>query len=97
MNQEKNYLIQFDCIKVTCCGCYENYWNGIRKSNETMYNFDYSIEKTKSFRKFFQQEMILFHFCDRSYFNLLLLVLGNIFFNNLRSFWLLMILALLVF
>ena len=64
MNQEKNYLIQFDLIKVKCCGCYENYWNGIRKSNETMYNFDYSIEKNKSFRKFFQQEMILFHFCE---------------------------------
>ena len=60
---EVNCRLQFDNFSVKSCQCYENYWRTIRESNEEVFQFDYSIEKKKRFRKIFLENMTLFHFC----------------------------------
>ena len=63
---EANYRLQFDNFIANCCQCYENYWRSIRESNEEVFLFDYSIEKKKSFRKSFLENMSLLRFCAGS-------------------------------
>ena len=63
--EEKEYLIPFKEICVKCCKCYVDYWKLLRKEQKQKdyFKFDYSIEKVKSFRKYFSDERKLFHFC----------------------------------
>ena len=60
---EVNCRLQLDNFIVKSGQCYENYWRSIRESNEEVFQFDYSIEKKKSFRKVFLENKALFHFC----------------------------------
>ena len=61
--EEQNYLVPLEHTIIKCCPCYETYWKDLRKSNQSFFKFDYSIEKRKSFRKFYCDERTLFHFC----------------------------------
>ena len=63
--KEQDYLIQFKDTSVKCCKCYVDYWKSLRENTkESLYfKFDYSIEKVKSFRKYFYDDKTLFHFC----------------------------------
>ena len=60
---EIHYCLNFDLISIICCVCYEDYWKNLRKSKESVKEFDYSIERKKTFRKFFSEEKTLFHSC----------------------------------
>ena len=57
---ETRYCLNFDLISIICCVCYGDYWKNIRKSRESAKELDYSIEKTKTFRKFFSEEKTFF-------------------------------------
>ena len=56
--KEQDYLIPFKDTSVKCCKCYVDYWKSMRENNSECpyFKFDYSIEKVKSFRKYFQDE-----------------------------------------
>ena len=62
---EQDFLILFKDVSVKCCKCYADYWRSLRKdqNKKDCFHFDYSIEKVKSFRKYFSEERTLFHFC----------------------------------
>ena len=66
-NEEQEYLIPFKDISIKCCKCYVDYWKSnrqkIKECSGTVIKFDYSIEKVKSYRKFFHEDKTLFHFC----------------------------------
>ena len=63
--QEQDYLISFKDTTIKCCKCYVDYWKSLREKTKeySYFKCDYSIEKVKSFRKFFQEDKTLFHFC----------------------------------
>ena len=76
--KEQDYLIPFKHNSVKCCKCYVDYWKLMReKDNKNSFNcfkFDYSIEKVKSFRKYFQDDNTLFHFCIDCFKNVMITV-----------------------
>ena len=62
--QESLISIKETCIK--CCKCYVQYWKSIREKSSNgpcSFTFDLSIEKVKSFRKYFSHDKTLYHFC----------------------------------
>ena len=55
-SKEECCLIPLKDFSVKCCKCYVDYWKSLRHSNDnksSIIDYDYSIEKVKSFRKFF--------------------------------------------
>ena len=65
--EEHEFIIAFKDISVESCRCYVDYWRSLRKQlkecSGSVIKFDYSIEKVKSYRKFFHDDRTLFHFC----------------------------------
>ena len=65
--KEQEYLISFKDISIKCCKCYVDYWKlqrkNVKECSSAVIKFDYSIEKVKSYRKFFHEDKTLFHFC----------------------------------
>ena len=65
--EEHEYIIPFKDISIESCRCYVNQWRSLRKQliecSGSVIKFDYSIEKVKSYRKFFHDDRTLFHFC----------------------------------
>ena len=65
--EEHEFIIAFKDITVASCRCYVDYWRSLRKQlkeySGSIIKFDYSIEKVKSYRKFFHNDKTLFHFC----------------------------------
>ena len=64
-SKEEDCFIPFKSTSVKCCKCYVDYWKSLRErqSKESCFKHDYSIEKVKSFRKYFCEDKTLFHFC----------------------------------
>ena len=60
----KGIVIPFNDISVKTCKCYVDYWKSVRetKGPKTIYH-DKSIEKVKTFRKFFPEEKLLLYYC----------------------------------
>ena len=56
-------LIPLDVTTVKSCRCYEQYWKTMKKLAFPYIEFNYSIEKTFSFRKYFYHQNLLYHFC----------------------------------
>ena len=65
--EEHQFIIALKDISVESCRCYVDYWRSLRKQlkecSVSVIKFDYSIEKVKSYRKFFHDDRTLFHFC----------------------------------
>ena len=65
--EEHEFIIAFKDITVASCRCYVDYWRSLRKQlkeySGSIIKYDYSIEKVKSYRKFFHNDKTLFHFC----------------------------------
>ena len=65
--EEHQFIIALKDISVESCRCYVDYWRSLRKQlkecSVSVIKFDYSIEKVKSYRKFFHEDKTLFHFC----------------------------------
>ena len=62
--EKKEFVLPFNDISVKCCKCYVNYWKSIRelKGSNTVQH-DSSIEKVKTFRKYFPEDKLLLYFC----------------------------------
>lgn len=60
---ETYQILNLNEISIASCKCYQYYWRSMKKSNKENLVFDRSIERFKSFRKYFEEEKNLFHFC----------------------------------
>ena len=58
-----SYLIPLHNTKVRCCKCYQSYWKKVKESKNSLIDFDDSIEKVFSYRKYFGDAQTLNHFC----------------------------------
>ena len=65
-------LIPIDITTVKSCRCYREYWKAIKMLTSPNVEFDYSIEKTFSFRKYFYHQNLLYHFCINCFFDIVL-------------------------
>ena len=62
-------------VKVTTfksCKCYTDYWKTIKLLTLPCVVFDYSIEKTLSFRKYFYDRKLFYHFCVQCFYEIVL-------------------------
>ena len=64
ISKKVNCVINFNVTSVKCCKCYVDYWKSIRelKGSNTVRHDD-SIEKVKTFRKYFSEDKTLLYFC----------------------------------
>ena len=63
MNHNDEFLILTNITTVKSCRCYTEYWKSIKMSTPPYVEFDYSIEITLSYRKYFHHQNLLYHFC----------------------------------
>ena len=70
-------LILLCITTVKSCRCYEQYWKTMKMLKFPYVEFDYSIEKTLSYRKYFYRQNLLYHFCINCFFDLVLSKLLN--------------------
>ena len=63
-SKKVEFVLVFNEISVKSCKCYVDYWKSLRQlkgSNSVQH--DDSIEKVKTFRKYFYEDKTLLHFC----------------------------------
>ena len=66
--------------------CYEQYWKTMKMLKFPYVEFNYSIEKTFSYRKYFYRQNLLYHFCINCFFDLVLSIPMEIIeYENLRG------------
>ena len=65
-------LIQLHLTTVKSCRCYEEYWKTMKKLLFPFVEFNYSIEKTSSFRIYVDSQNLLYHFCINCFYDLVL-------------------------
>ena len=65
-------LIPMYITTVKSCRCYKKYWKAIKMLTSPYVEFDYSIEKTFSYRKYFYRQNLLYHFCINCFFDIVL-------------------------
>ena len=63
-------LILLNQTTVKSCKCYEQYWKTMKTSAFPFVEFNYSIEKTLSFRIYRQD--LLYHFCINCFYDIVL-------------------------
>ena len=63
MSRYQQYYIPLSSTCVKSCRCYEEYWKSLKAKTVEYVEFDYSIEKAFSYRKYFEEDAILYHFC----------------------------------
>ena len=59
-----HYLIQLHLTTIKSSRCYEEYWKSMKKFDFPIVEFNYSIEKTSSFRIYIDSRNLLYHFCS---------------------------------
>ena len=59
----QSYLVPMSNTTVKTCRCYEKYWQQLKRLTFPVVEFDYSVEKSFSYRKYFPHEKLLYHFC----------------------------------
>ena len=69
---ESIILIKKTTIK--SCKCYTDYWKTIKKSTFRYVEFNYSIEKTFSCRKYFSRYDLFCHFCINCFYEVVLII-----------------------
>ena len=57
-------LIPLKITTIKSCKCYTDYWKTMKMSTFPYVEFNYSIEKTFSYRKYFYRQDLFYHFCD---------------------------------
>ena len=67
---ETESLILLNQTTVKSCKCYEQYWKTMKTSAFPFVEFNYSIEKTLSFRIYRQD--LLYHFCINCFYDIVL-------------------------
>ena len=63
MSHYQHCYIPLSSTCVKSCKCYVEYWKSLKGKNVEYAEFDYSIEKAFSYRKYFEEDAILYHFC----------------------------------
>ena len=75
---ETYQTVNLNEISIASCKCYQYYRRNILKKNNEETVFDRSTERFKSFRKYFEEEKKLFHFCINCFNELVLNILIEI-------------------
>ena len=79
-------LIPINITTIMSCRCYSEYWKAMKMSTFPYVEFNYSIEKTFSYRKYFYYEDLLYHFCINCFYDIVLsLPIMIIEYENLRG------------
>ena len=65
----QSFLIPMENTTVKTCRCYYNYWQQLKLSTYPIVEFNYSIERSFSYRKYFFHEGLLYHFCINCLFD----------------------------
>ena len=65
-------LIPIRTTTIKSCKCYTDYWKTIKKLTFPYVEFNYSIEKTFSYRKYFYRQDLFCHFCINCFFEIVL-------------------------
>ena len=71
MNQCES-LIAIRTTTIKSCKCYTEYWKTIKKITFPYVEFNYSIEKTFSYRKYFHRQDLFCHFCINCFYEVVL-------------------------
>ena len=66
----QSFLVPIQITTVKTCRCYEQYQRQLKRSTSSYVEFDYSIEKAFSYRKYFNQQGLLYHFCINCLFDI---------------------------
>ena len=62
--KNEEFVLDFQNISVKCCKCYMNYWKSLRELRGlNKIDHDSSIEKVKTYRKYYPEDKELLHFC----------------------------------
>ena len=82
---QRESLIPIKMTTIKSCKCYTEYWKTMKMSTLSPYvEFNYSIEKTFSYR--FYYEDLLYHFCINCFYDIVLsLPMRIIEYENLRG------------
>ena len=65
-------LIPLHVTTVKSCRCYEQYWKTMKILAFPYIEFNYSIEKTFSFRIYVYRQNLLYHFCINCFYDVVL-------------------------
>ena len=65
MNQShyKECMIPLKETAIKSCKCYAEYWKVLKEKKNPFIQFDYSVEKAFTYRKYFADNKLLYHFC----------------------------------
>ena len=69
-NHYQSFLVPMQITTVKSCRCYQGYWRALKMSTSPYFEFNYSIEKAFSYRKYFSQQGLLYHFCINCFFDI---------------------------
>ena len=84
MNQREFISLKITTIK--SCKCYTEYWKTMKMSRISFVGFDYLIEKTFSYRKYFYYQDLFYHVCINCFFEIVLSIpLDIIEYENLKG------------
>ena len=62
--KNQDFILEFQNISVKCCKCYVDYWKSLRQlKGIRKIDHDSSIEKVKTYRKYYPEDKELLHFC----------------------------------
>ena len=59
----KECFIPLTNTTIKSCKCYAKYWKELRGKKNPFLQLDYSVEKAFTYRKYFGDDKILYHFC----------------------------------
>lgn len=68
-NHYQSFFIPMAKTTVKTCRCYEKYWRQLKLSTSEMLEFNYAIERSFSYRKYFADQRLLYHFCINCLFD----------------------------
>ena len=67
-------LILMKSTTIKSCKCYTDYWKTMKMSTFPYVEFNYSIENTFSYRKYFYRQDLFCHFCINCFYEVVLLI-----------------------
>ena len=65
----QSFFIPMANTTVKTCRCYEKYWRQLKLSTSPTIEFNYAIERSFSYRKYFSDQGLLYHFCINCLFD----------------------------
>ena len=82
----KEFVLSFNDTSVKSCKCYVDYWKSIRELNgSNTVHHDSSIEKVKTFRKYFPEDKLLLYFCVKCFQKVVVTIPLSVIISEMRS------------